>query len=92
MMPQDAQRLGRANWRRNIFYIDLVVLGVFVVALILLVRHTFVAGQFYERGAFDSSTTALWLVVGDTAFLVAALAWIFYRFFRNQYLVLTRRI
>ncbi len=84
-------QVDRATWRRYLFYIDLVVIAIFAIALILLVRHSFVGGQLYANGDFDSSSDAMWLVVGDTAFLVAALGWIFYRFFRNQYLVLTRR-
>lgn len=88
---EDFQKVDRATWRKYLFYIDLVVIGVFSVALILLVRHTFHAGQAVQRDELDASTRLLWLVVSDTAFLVAALGWIFYRFFRNQYLVLTRR-
>lgn len=87
----DAQKVDRATWRRYVFYVDLAVIAIFAVALILLVRHTWQGGMLYERGSFSSSTNALWLVVADTAFLVGALGWIFYRFFRNQYLVLTRR-
>jgi hypothetical protein len=91
MELSDAQKIDRATWRRYLFYIDLAVICIFAIALILLVRHTWQGGRLYESGEFSSSTNALWLVVGDTAFMVGALGWIFYRFFRNQYLVLTRR-
>ncbi|MGB0653175.1 MAG: hypothetical protein ACPGQL_08225 [Thermoplasmatota archaeon] len=88
---EDLQQVDRATWRRYLFYIDLAVIAIFALSLVLLVRHTFAAGQFYERDEFTIATRSLWLVVGDTAFLVGSLGWIFYRFFRNQYLVLTRR-
>lgn len=83
--------MDRASWKRYLFYTDLAVIAVFAVSLILLVRHAFLAGQEFETGDFDAHNRLMWMVVADTAFLVASLGWIFYRFFRNQYLVLTRR-
>ncbi len=87
----DVQRIDRQTWRKYLFYMDLAVIAVFCISMALLVRHTFLAGQWFERGEFGISTDILWLVVIDTAFLVGSLSWIVYRFFRNQYLVLTRR-
>ncbi len=89
MALEDAHRVDRTSWRRYVFYVDLAVFAVFAVALILLVRHSFLAGQAYQDGDWAALDT-LWLVAGDTAFLVGALGWIVYRFFRNQYLILTR--
>jgi hypothetical protein len=86
----DLPKVDRPTWRRYAFYADLAVIAVFATALILLVRHTFMAGQAFALDDLDFSTTLMWLVVADTAFLVGALGWIFYRFFRNQVLVLTR--
>lgn len=95
---QELQRLDRHTWRRYLFYIDLVVIGIFAVSLILLVRHTYHAGQYRmqhilqpEQGAWGLHSEALWAVVADTALLVGSMMWIFYRFFRNEYLVMTRR-
>jgi hypothetical protein len=87
----DVQRVDRQTWRKYLFYIDLIVVAIFAISLSLLVRHTFLAGQWYERGEFGLSTDVMWLVTIDTAFMVGSLMWILFRFFRNQYLVLTRR-
>lgn len=87
----DVQRVDRATWRRYLFYVDLVVMAIFAISLMLLVRHTFVAGQMRAREELSIVTQMLWLVVADTAFLVGSLMWIFFRFFRNQYIVLTKR-
>lgn len=89
MALEDSRRVDRASWRRALFYIDLAVFAVFVLALLLLVRHSFVAGQMYAAGDWGALDN-LWMLAGDTAFLVGALGWILFRFFRNQYLVLTR--
>ena len=72
------------EWKRFLLYLDLGVVSVFAVSLILLVRHSFQAGRLFEAGAFGASTQTMWLLVADTAFLVASLAWIFQRFFRMQ--------
>ncbi len=87
----ELQQIERRTWQKYLFYMDLAVIAIFCVSLILLVRHTFLAGLLYDRGEFSSSTRALWLVVGDAVFLVGSLGWVFYRFFKNQYIVLTRR-
>lgn len=89
MAIEETRRVDRATWRRYLFYIDLAVFAVFALALILLVRHTFLAGQLYDDGDWQT-LDAMWLIVGDAAFLVGALGWIVYRFFRNQSLVLLR--
>lgn len=91
MDPVDALKVDRATWRRTLFYLDLAVFAVLAIAMLQLVRHSFMAGQLYARGDFDGSTATLWLVSADTAFLVGALAWVLYRFFRAQALLLTRR-
>jgi len=91
MDMEAAQRIDRATWKRYLFYLDLCIIAVFAVSLILLVRHSFLGGQWYERGELQQTTDLLWMIVADAAFLVASLAWIFYRFFRNQYLVMTRK-
>ena len=88
---EDAQKVDRATWKRYLFYVDLAVIATFAVALILLVRHAFLAGQAFHADDDPRHNRIMWLVAGDTAFLVGSLAWIFYRFFRNQYTVLTRR-
>ena len=84
-------KVERASWRRTLFYVDLAVFALFGIAIVLVVRHSFLGGQLYQRGDLDGTSDALWLVVGDTVFLVGSLGWILYRFFRNAALVLVRR-
>jgi len=88
---QDFQRVDRPTWRRYLFYVDLAVFAIFGISLILLARHSFMSGMEYEGANFGLAVDLLWFVVADTAFLIASLCWIVYRFFHNQYIVLTRR-
>ncbi len=87
----DVNQIDRATWRKYLFYLDLVVFAVFALALVYLVRHTWLAGEAFANDAFSTANRLQWQVATDVAFLVGALSWIVYRFFRNQYLVLTRR-
>lgn len=90
-MLEDLRHVERAQWHRYLFYVDLAVVALFVISLILLIRHSFMAGQWYAKGEFSIATDGMWLIVADTVFLTGAICWIFFRFFRNQYLVLTKR-
>lgn len=92
MVFEEVQKVDRATWRRYLFYIDLAVIAVFIVSLVVSIRHAFLAGQWYAAGEIDIAGQNLWLLVGDTVFVTGSLSWIFYRFFKNQYLVVTRRL
>jgi hypothetical protein len=91
MEMEDLGRIDRATWRKYLFYLDLAVFAVFAISLVVLVRHAFAAGEWRGQGQTGFFSDTMWLVAVDTAFLVGALSWIVYRFFRNEYLVLTRR-
>lgn len=87
----DVNQIDRATWRKYLFYLDLVVFAVFALSLVYLVRHTWIGGGAFATGDTSASMRLQWQVATDVAFLVGSLSWIVYRFFRNQYLVLTRR-
>lgn len=91
MVYEDVQRVDRQTWRRYLFYVDLAVFAIFVIALVLTARHAFMSGMAKQGAEFDIAIDLMWLVVADVVFLVASFCWIVYRFFRNQYLVLTRK-
>jgi hypothetical protein len=82
--------LDRQEWSRVLFYTDLVVMAVFVVSLVLLVVNAYVAGFRLEAADYAASHRALWNVAIATGFMVACLAWIFFRFFKHQYEALRR--
>lgn len=82
--------LDRQEWGRVLFYTDLIVMAVFVVSVVLLVVNAYVAGMRLEAGEYGMSHRALWNVAIATGFMVASLAWIFFRFFKHQYDALRR--
>ncbi len=91
MELEQLQHVDRQTWRRYLFYMDLAVFAIFAVSLSLLVRHTFEAGQLFNQGEFGLANRTMWQIVTETAFLVGSFSWIAYRFFRNEYIVMTRR-
>ena len=82
--------IDRREWSRWLFYTDLVVIAVFMVSLILLVVNAYYAGYALQFTDYADSNTAMWKVAVATGFLVGSLAWIFFRFFKNQYLAMQR--
>lgn len=89
---QDAgtRYIDRREWSRILFYTDLVVIAVFAVALVMLVVNAYMAGYQLQAGEYVASNATLWKVAVSTAFLVGSMAWIFFRFFKNQYLAMKR--
>jgi hypothetical protein len=90
MVYDRLNQIERKTWRRWLFYIDIIVMAIFVISIIFLAEDAYYAGFYYGGGKTSVSQQHLWYVVRDTAFITAALAWLFYRFFRNQFLILKR--
>lgn len=82
--------IDRRDWARILFYTDLVVIAICVVSIVLLVINAYSAGYALQTAAYAESHAALWKVSIATGFLVGSLAWIFFRFFKNQYVVMQR--
>lgn len=73
------------KWRRWLFYVDIVVVAVLIIAIVFLARDAYWAG--YWHGS-NEEIDYLWKVARDVAFVTGALAWLFYRFFKNEFEVL----
>lgn len=84
------RQIDKTQWRRMLFYVDLLVMLTFVVSNIFLVVHAYRAGMHFQAGDFVASNQHMWRVATDTAFVVGSLTWIFFRFFKNQYVAMQR--
>jgi hypothetical protein len=82
--------IDRRDWARVLFYTDLVVIAICVVSIVLLVTNAYYAGYWLQTADYTAGHAALWKVTIATGFLVGSLAWIFFRFFKNQYVVMQR--
>ncbi len=76
-------------WQRWLFYIDIIIIAIFVVATVYMANDAFWAGYYHDidRTKFD---IAMWHLARDVAFQTASLSWIFYRLFRCQFLLLKK--
>ncbi|HHF56124.1 MAG TPA: hypothetical protein ENL42_04325 [Thermoplasmatales archaeon] len=79
-------------WQRWLFYVDVLVIAIFAIATVYMAKDAFWAGYYRAFGSshINEYGKALWHLARDVAFQVAALAWIFYRFFRCQFLLLRK--
>jgi hypothetical protein len=73
------------KWRRWLFYIDIVVVAVLIIAIVLLAQDAYYAGYYHGN---NREVDFMWKVARDVAFVTGALAWLFYRFFKNEFEVL----
>lgn len=78
------QNFEKQEIKRFLFYGDILVVGIFVIALALLVRDAYFAGWYMATGNTAEHTRNLWYMARETAFLTASLAWIFVRFFKDK--------
>ena len=80
------------SWRRWLFYVDVIMIAIFALATVYMARDAYWAGFYRNTNSLDLNehTKSLWYLARDVAFQVAALAWIFYRLFHCQLLLLKK--
>ncbi|MHB8605476.1 MAG: hypothetical protein ACYDCK_09495 [Thermoplasmatota archaeon] len=69
--------------KRVFLYLDVLVIGIFAISLSLLVRDAYVAG-YWENRELGLHNLGFWAMMRDAAFLVASLAWVFFRYFKDK--------
>ncbi|RLF62387.1 MAG: hypothetical protein DRN16_01675 [Thermoplasmata archaeon] len=90
MIYERFNQIERKTWRKWLFYIDIIIIAIFVISLVFLAEDAYYAGFYYGGGKTSVAQKQMWYVVRDASFITATLAWLFYRFFRNQFLLLRR--
>ena len=80
------------SWQRWLIYVDVLVIAVFTLATVFMAQDAYWAGYYRNSGHLDlnAHSRALWHLARDVAFQVATLAWIFYRLFHCQLLLLKK--
>lgn len=76
-------RFEKREFKRFFVYGDVLVLGIFAIALTMLVRDAYVAGFWEDRDAAMQSRH-YWYMMRDIVFLVGSASWIFYRHFKDK--------
>ena len=75
-------RFERRDLAKAFFWLDLLVVGIFAVALIALVRDAYLAG-FYQARDDIAHANGFWSMLRDSAFVIGALGWLMFRHFRD---------
>lgn len=86
----DFRQVDRRAWKKYLFYVDMVVWGIFALSVSYVVGNIYLVG-FYEGAAQSMSHEASWwkAFIG-LSFMTAALAWVFFRFWKNGFLAIRR--
>ena len=82
--------IDRRTWKKYLFYGDILVWCMFVVAATLVMSNLYLVG--WARGEMDiaASDNYWWNAMTALGFMVAALSWLFFRFWKNAYLALKK--
>jgi hypothetical protein len=78
------ERFTDAELRRLLFYGDILVVGVFVLALAFLIRNTYLAGWYLGAGDAAARGDHLTQAAVHAVLMLASLGWVLVRFFRDQ--------
>lgn len=90
-MHMDQPRLmDRASWRTYLFYVDMLVWGIFAVAVAYVVSNVYLVGFYEGEEVWNYHTAAWWRAFIGLSFMVASLAWVFFRFWKNGYKAMKR--
>ena len=82
-------QVDRREWRKYLFYIDVVVWAVFAAATAYVIGNVYLAG--FELGTDRPDNDGnWWRVMTGFAFMMGALSWVFFRFWKNGFLALKR--
>lgn len=82
--------IDRRTWKKYLFYGDMIVWCIFVVSTILVMTNLYLVG--WARGEADmaASDGYWWNATTALGFMVAALSWLFFRFWKNGYMALKK--
>ena len=74
-------------------YVNIILFFIVFVALSFLIVHAYNAGMIAESGASAHNVSQVWIYIAiDLGFLIAALAFIFFQFFRNIFIIMRRSL
>ncbi|PKK86578.1 MAG: hypothetical protein CVT48_00540 [Thermoplasmata archaeon HGW-Thermoplasmata-1] len=79
------RQIDKKRWKKWLFYLDLVMIAIFIFALVMLVRDTYFSGYYLALMEQDMHDFHLWGVVRDAVFAAFSGAYIFVRFFVNLF-------
>lgn len=77
-------------WKKYLFYIDVVVWGIFAIAVSYLVTNIYLVGFFEGTSDLTMYHNSWWRAFLGLAFAMGSLAWVFFRFWKNGFLAVRR--
>lgn len=80
----------RQAWRKYLFYIDVAVWAILVAAVAYVIGNVYLAGYGLGSTPSNNNDANWWKVLTGFAFMMGALSWVFFRFWKNGFLALRR--
>lgn len=84
------RHIDKMAWRKYLFYVDLIAWGIFAIAVWYTVTNIYFAGMHRAGDQMVLYEESWWRAFTGLAFLVASLAWVFFRFWKHSWRSLQR--
>ena len=90
-MHMDQSRLmDKTTWRKYLFYTDMIVWGIFAIAIAYVVSNIYLVGYYEGTPQQAIHEASWWKALVGVAFMMGSLAWVFFRFWKNGYKAMSR--
>ena len=86
----ELRHMDKAAWKKYLFYIDMVVWGIFAVAIAYVVGNMYLVGYFEGKADLSTHEAAWWKAFIGLSFMVASLSWVFFRFWKTGFQAMKR--
>lgn len=83
-------QIDRRRWKKYLFYVDAVVWAILAAAVAYVIGNVYLAGLALGTNGAANNDGNWWRVLTGFSFMMGALAWVFFRFWKNGFLALKR--
>jgi hypothetical protein len=84
------RNVDRQSWKQYLFYIDMVVWAILAASVAYVIGNVYRVGIFLGRGDMAANQASWWQALTGFAFMMAAMSWVFFRFWKNGFLAIKR--
>lgn len=90
MHMDDLFQVDRQRWKKYLFYVDVAVWAILAAAAAYVIGNIYLVGFYQGTNALGEHESSWWRALTGLAFLMGALSWVFFRFWKNGFLAVKR--
>ncbi len=90
MHMDDTFQVDRQQWKKYLFYVDVVVWAIFAAAAAYVIGNIYLVGFYEGANELAAHESSWWKAITGVAFMTGALSWVFFRFWKNGFIAIKR--